>query len=89
MRPMLLGDVVVAARALRAVPAENRPMLLARLVREASAAEKHGQSTARNHPLHGDGSLMSAALGHPCAAEPSLDDGDFRSCLALVLAAVG
>jgi hypothetical protein len=79
----------VAALALRAVPVEDRPTLLERLVREASAAEKHGQSTGRNHPLHGDGSLMSAALGHPCAAEPSLDDGDFRSCLAFVLTAVG
>jgi hypothetical protein len=88
MRQMLLGDVVAAARALLVVPSESRPMLLARLVREASFAEKHGRATGRNHPLHGDGSLMSAALRHPCVAEPPLDDKDYRLCLALVLTAM-
>jgi hypothetical protein len=85
MRPILLGDVVAAARALRSVQAEARPTLLAELVDEATSASRYGRETGRNHPLHGDGSLMAASLGHLCVPEPSLEDQEYRLCLALVL----
>jgi class 3 adenylate cyclase len=85
MRPVLLGDVVAAARALRAVDEEDRPALLSRLLSQAGEAERHGRETGRNHPVYGDGSLMTVALGHCRVAEPSLEDGDYCACLALVL----
>jgi class 3 adenylate cyclase len=87
MRALLLGDIVAAARALRAVDVSERPALLARLLEEASEAAHHGRQTGRNHPLHGDGSLMSAALAHGCVPEPALEDPQYRQCLALVLEA--
>jgi hypothetical protein len=52
---------------------------------EAAAAALHVRETGRNHPLFGDGSLMAAALQHRCVPEPSLEDREFRLCLALVL----
>ena len=85
MRAPLLGDVVAAARALRAVDEKDREALLGRLFEEASAAERHGRETGRNHPRFGDGSLMAAALAHPGVREPGLDDGDYCRCLAFVL----
>ena len=85
MRAPLLGDVVAAARALRAVEARDRRDLLDLMFEEASAAERHGRETGRIHPRFGDGSLMAAALTRPCAREPGLDDGDYCRCLALVL----
>jgi len=83
-----LGDVVAAARALRAVRWESRAGLLAALFREAGEAHRHGHETGANHPGHGDGSLMAAALRHPCVREPGLEDADYCRCLALVLLAV-
>lgn len=88
MRSPHLGDAVAAARALRAVPAVDRAGLLARLFTEAEDARRHGEIAGRNHPEHGDGSLMAAALRHPCAPEPGLEDGDYCRCLALVLLAL-
>lgn len=86
MRPALLGDVVAAARVLRAAEATERPTLLARLVAEASCAARHVRTTGRNHPHYGDGSLMGAALRHARVPEPSLEDPDYCRCLGLVLA---
>lgn len=88
MRPVFLGDVVAAARALRALPDTARAGLLAALFREAELAHRHGRETGRNHPAHGDGSLMAAALGHPVVAEPGLEDADYCRCLAIVLLAL-
>lgn len=85
VRPPLLGDVVAAARVLLPLPAERRAALLSELLRQATVAEQHRLRTGRSHPDHGDGSLMAAALAHGCAREPSLRDGDYCKCLALVL----
>jgi hypothetical protein len=85
MRLPLLGDVVTAALALRAVGEEERLPLLSRLMAEAAAAERHRRETGRNHPFLGDGSLMAAALRHPRVAEPALDDTGYCACLAIVL----
>ncbi len=88
MRAPHLGDVVAAARALRAVPEVGRAGLLAALFREAGAAVRHGRATGVNHPRYGDGSLMAAALRHVCVPEPDLADRDYCRCLALVLLAL-
>lgn len=89
MRAPHLGDVVAAARALRAVPGRQRAELLRVLMCEAGAAQRHGRATGTNHPDFGDGSLMGAALRHPCVREPELGDRDYCRCLAMVLLAIG
>jgi hypothetical protein len=88
MRPPLLGDVVAAARALRAVAGPERGVLLARLMARAAEADGHARRVGRNHPRFGDGSLMAAALAHRVVREPGLEDADYCLCLVLVLSAI-
>lgn len=88
MRRVLYGDVTAAARALLAVPAKARRPLLTRLFAEAEAADAHRLDTGRAHPLFGTGSLMSAALAHPVAREPFLDDPRYAACMAEVFEAL-
>lgn len=85
MRPVLHGDVVAAARALYALPGEERIEGLGRLLRAADWAEKFRRHHRRAHPYWGDGSLMAAALAEDPPAEPSLSDPDYCACMALVL----
>jgi hypothetical protein len=84
MRPVMHGDVVAAGCALLAVPEADRARLLARMLGEAEAADRHRRATGRAHPVWGTGSLMSAAMGRARRAEPFLDDRDYAACLALV-----
>ena len=88
MRRVLSGDVTAAARALLAVPPEARRDLLIRLFAAADAADAHRLSTGRAHPHYGTGSLMSAALAHPVAREPFLDDPDYAACMIEVFEAL-
>ncbi len=88
MRQILHGDVVAAARVLRAVPEAARPGLIARLLDEAHWADLYRKRTGRAHPVWGDGSLMTAALRRAPPPEPTLSDGRYCSCLVQVLQAV-
>jgi hypothetical protein len=88
VRQPLLGDAVVAARALRAVPPSARAELLAGILRDAEVAGCHGRTTGQNHPKLGDGSMMAAALLRPLVPEPDLGDREYCRCLALVLLAL-
>ncbi len=88
MRRVLHGDVTAAARALLAVAPEARGALLARLFAEAEAADAHRRATGLAHPDFGTGSLMSAALAHPVAREPWLDDPAYAACMARVFGAL-
>ncbi len=83
-----LGDVVAAARVLRAVPEGLRPAVMDELLREARQAFAHGQVFGRNHPRLGDGSLMAVALRRPSVPDPGLGDADFCRCLCHVLSAI-
>lgn len=85
MQAPLLGDVVAAALALRAVDAAARPALLRRLFADAETAWRHRLATARAHPKLGDGSLMTAALTQEVVREPGLADAIYCRCLAMVL----
>jgi hypothetical protein len=85
MRPVLLGDVVSAARALLAVAPSDRPRRLASLLSAADTAELHWRRAGRAHPRHGDGSLMAAALAYGASPEPPLEDADYCRCLVQVL----
>lgn len=67
-------DVVAAARALLAQPAERRPWVLHRMLSEAASADLWRRRTGRMHPVWGDGSLMSVALRRPSRHEPPLSD---------------
>ncbi|MCH2093515.1 MAG: hypothetical protein MK160_00185 [Rhodobacteraceae bacterium] len=85
MRPVLHGDLTVAARALLAAPAETRRDLVDRIIEDANAAHQHLFQTGRVHPVWGTGSLMTSARRFDLAHEPRLDDPDYASCLITVL----
>ncbi len=87
MRPVLPGDVSAAVRALLAVAPEGRAALAQRLVTEA-AADRYRRRFRRGHPDWGHGTLWAAALAHPVAAEPRLDDRDHLDCQFLVIEAL-
>lgn len=88
MRPILPGDLNAAARALLAVPADARPVLARRLLAQADAADRYRVRHRRAHPLWGNGSLQSAALGRQALAERRLDDADYVDCLIVMLEAL-
>lgn len=89
MRPVLHGDVTMAALALLAVPPDARAALLARILDEAERADRFRRQTGRAHPLWGGGSLMAAAMTRPRAREPYLDDPGYAACLAMLFDALG
>ena len=88
MRPVDHGDVSAAARALLMIPDPARPMRIARLLREAEIADDHRRRTGWNHPVWGNGSLMSAALRMARREEPSFEDADYVRCWMLVFDAL-
>lgn len=85
MRPLLHGDVAMAARVLLALPERMRPPRIRRLLRRADAADRYRQRTGLAHPAWGSGSLMAAAERMPRAPEPDFDDVDYCRCWILVL----
>jgi hypothetical protein len=87
MRPLLQGDVSMAARVLRALPPEQRASRIRRLLREAELGDRHRRRTGLPHPVWGGGSLMAAASRMPRAAEPGFDDADYCRCWVIVLEA--
>ena len=84
MRRPLHGDVVSVARVLAGTRPDRRPWVLRRLFREADLAAGFVRRSGRAHPVWGDGSLMVAALKRRPRPEPSLEDGDYCRCLAMV-----
>ena len=86
MRPPTISDALAAARVLYRVPPDRRFGVLARLFWEADAAQI--ASVEKRACAGGDGSLMSVALRRSPVPEPSLEDGEFCRCLALVLPAL-
>lgn len=88
MRPVQHGDVVAAARVIRAVPEARRDALVGRMLDEARWADAYRKRTGRAHPLWGDGSLMAAALMRGPEAEPTMRDTVYLQCLVGVLEAV-
>ncbi|ETD85634.1 DUF7742 family protein [Rhodobacter capsulatus] len=62
MRPILIDDLLIAARAVAALSGPERPARLAQWLREAHWADLYRKRLARAHPLWGNGSLMGRAL---------------------------
>lgn len=88
MRPVMHGDVVVAARVLYALPEAARPDAMARMLDEAGAGDRYRKRFGRAHLLFGNGSLMSAAARFAKAAEPGLGDAAYLNCLYHVINAL-
>ena len=88
MRPLLLGDVTGAARALMYVDENMRVSLARQMLAEAAVAEAHLAKTGKIHPRFGNGSLMAVAMTRPRMPEPRVDDADYVRCLVIVLEAV-
>ncbi|WP_444465082.1 DUF7742 family protein [Rhodobacter capsulatus] len=65
MRPILIDDLLIAARAVAVLSAPERPARLAQWLREAHWADLYRKRLARVHPLWGNGSLMARALREP------------------------
>ncbi len=85
MKSILHGDIVAAARVLRAIPNDLRRRICRRMFEEADVAHDHVLASGRIHQRYGDGSLMAVAHKREMVAEPSLHDIDYCSCLELVL----
>ena len=88
MRPVLHGDLVAAARALRAVPGADRAALMRRMLAQAGWADAYRRALGRAHPEWGDGSLMAAAARFPQAREPFLSDAEWLDCLWVAVSAL-
>ena len=72
MIPPNLGDLSAAARAMMCVPPPARRLLMCRMIDQARTC---------GHPA--GRTLMSAALRHPIAAEPALEDMNYLRCLKI------
>ena len=88
MRPVTLTDIAAAARVLLALPEAQRAAGLAALLARATAADRHRCDTGCNHPAYGNGTLLAAALAHPCAEPRSPGSADYLACLAQVIEAL-
>lgn len=88
MRPVLIGDVLAAARVLRDLPEEARGVELARLLAEADLADRIRKRTGRAHPRYGNGSLMAAALARQPGPEAFLSDPEMLDAVGRVVAAL-
>ncbi|WP_444455639.1 DUF7742 family protein [Rhodobacter capsulatus] len=87
MRPILIDDLLIAARAVAAVAASERPARLAQWLREAHWADLYRKRLARSHPRWGNGSLMARALREPALRGQRPDRAEIDH-LAEVIAAV-
>lgn len=88
MQPVTLSDLGTAARVLLAVPEAQRRLAMAALIRRAETADRHLRATGALLPGHGNGTLMSAALGLARRDPSRPGDEDYLNCLACALDAV-
>lgn len=88
MRPLLIADLLVAAKAVLGVPASLRPLLAERLLDRADAADRYRRRMGRLHPGWGDGTLSAAAQAVPAGNSVALSNPDAAEALSLVLLAL-
>ena len=85
MRPILIGDLIAAARVVVLLPDPDRAAEVSRLLAEARVADRFRRRCGRSHPVWGNGSLMAAASAHPRAREALSRDPDFLRALRHVI----
>ena len=88
MRPVLLSDLTMAARALLRVAPAERKALCARMVFEAEMADRFARRLRKPHPRWGNGTLMAVSAKRVLSAERACDDPEYCACLTLVLHAI-
>lgn len=88
MRALAPADISAAARALLRLPESARVEAMARMVREAEAADRYRKRLGSAHPLWGNGTLEAVARARPMAPPQSLGEPDYLSCLGVVLDAL-
>ena len=86
MRPVLIGDLDLAARALLAAPRGDWDRLVQTWVASADRADRFRRHTGRALTGVGDGTLSSVVLRLPRAAPARTCDPDYLAALQTVLA---
>lgn len=85
MRPILISDLTVAARALLVVAPSERMELVARMLKFADFGDRYTRRFDKPHPDFGDGTISSVARKGCLPSEPTLDSQAYCACLELVL----
>ena len=85
MRPVILTDVLAAARTLLAAPRPGWEALIATALDRAEIADRHRAATCALHPHWGNGSLHDALASHVREPQRPLDDPLYLDALILVL----
>ncbi|WP_322892641.1 MULTISPECIES: hypothetical protein [unclassified Yoonia] len=89
MRGVHLADLEWVTRVLLAVPAAQRADLLEEMLITATRGDQFYQLTGRAHPLHGIGTLMSAASRLKMVPRPAVLTPDYLRCLAMIALRIG
>jgi len=84
MRALLHVDIVMAGRALLAVPEQDRVAVCEQLFERAHVADKYRKRFGRYLKGYGAGCLASACWGVPLMPEPFLSDRDYAQCLKVI-----
>ncbi|SEW04583.1 hypothetical protein SAMN04488515_0798 [Cognatiyoonia koreensis] len=87
MRPIYLCDLDAAARALLAVPPEDRAVLARHIVFAADTADRYRKRLRKAHTAYGTGTLTSAVSDMTRAGTPYCH-ADYRKCLQTLLSAL-
>lgn len=85
MRGVLIGDIIMAARAAMSVPPEAQDQLVADMLRDAHLADCARKRLGRGLVGRGEGALMSAATLRPLAPLPSRCTVEFLAAMRVVI----
>jgi hypothetical protein len=82
------SEVILLARAILAVPVEDRFLLSKAWIDEADLADMHRQKASAAHPVFGDGSLTSRLMRSKIPPITFADDPEFLTALKIAADAV-
>ena len=86
----MIGDVLLLARHLKALPPQDRPQKATDCLEKAHVADKWRKKTSKPHPIFGDGSVMGQVMGLDTVRGPlpDLTKNEDCSCLIVALTAI-